>query len=106
MKQNRDIHERLHTGTGFPCEYCNETLSQKVNLRKHESKHEKLNHIKSSNPHVKGKQSCISSRRKIDTNGNKRSTKALTPKLLILGEGSNQRDVIQLKSASQYVDLS
>ena len=105
LKQNRDIHERLHTGTGFPCDYCNETLSQKVNLRKHELKHEKLNHVKSNNPHVKEKQSCISSKRKIDTNGNKRSTKALTPKLLILGESSNQRNVIQLKSTSQYVEV-
>ena len=50
MKQNKEIHERLHTGERpYACGYCGEVFIQKVNLRKHETKHHRLNHVVTEN---------------------------------------------------------
>jgi len=87
LKQNRDIHERLHTGEGYKCNYCNDVISQKVNLRKHELKHEKLLHIKTDNPQIKERQAFTNSKNFVNIKNNFLE-RPIAPKLVILNASS------------------
>ena len=44
------LHTLTHSGERpYACGYCGEVFIQKVNLRKHETKHERLNHVITEN---------------------------------------------------------